>query len=32
LVLFTYIQNELINVSAGIGYVYNYYSNLYAAN
>jgi len=27
-----YIQSELMNVNAGIGYVYNYYSRLYTVN
>jgi len=29
LVLLIYIQSELMNVSAGVGHVYNSYSNLY---
>jgi len=32
LVLFIHIQGESVNVSAGAGYVYNYYSNLYKLN
>jgi len=29
LVLYIYIQSESVNVSAGAGCVYNYYSNLH---
>jgi len=29
LVLFIYVQSELMNVSAGVGYAYNQYSSLY---
>jgi len=28
-ILFIYIQTEPMNVNAGVGYVYNLYSNLY---